>query len=66
VTLSAEFTDPRLVAAYDTLNVYEPGTQPDFYLELARESARARSSRWDPVQVRIDLNGVTLSAVRDD
>jgi ubiquinone/menaquinone biosynthesis C-methylase UbiE len=37
VTSSAEFTDPRLVAAYDTVNVYEPGTQPDFYLELARE-----------------------------
>ena len=37
VTSSAEFTDPRLVAAYDTLNVYEPGSQPDFYLELAQE-----------------------------
>ena len=37
MTSSAEFTDPRLVAAYDTLNVYEPDTQPDFYLELARE-----------------------------
>ncbi len=37
MALSAEFTDPRLVAAYDTLNVYEPGTQPDFYLGLAQE-----------------------------
>jgi SAM-dependent methyltransferase len=37
VALSAEFTDPRLVAVYDTLNPYSPGTQPDFYLELARE-----------------------------
>jgi ubiquinone/menaquinone biosynthesis C-methylase UbiE len=37
VTSSAEFTDPRLVAAYDTLNGYAPGTQPDFYLELAQE-----------------------------
>ena len=30
-----EFGDPRLVAIYDTLNSYEPGTQPDFYAELA-------------------------------
>ena len=37
MTLSAEFTDPRLVAAYDTLNAYRPGTQPDFYRGLARE-----------------------------
>ncbi|MBJ7599614.1 methyltransferase domain-containing protein [Candidatus Nephthysia bennettiae] len=37
VALSAEFTDPRLVAVYDTLNPYSPGTQPDFYLDLARE-----------------------------
>jgi SAM-dependent methyltransferase len=37
VPLSAEFTDPRLVAVYDTLNPYDPGTQPDFYLELAEE-----------------------------
>lgn len=35
--LSAEFTDPRLVAVYDTLNPYRPGTQPDFYLQAARE-----------------------------
>lgn len=33
--LSAEFTDPRLVAVYDTLNPYAPGTQPDFYLGVA-------------------------------
>ena len=37
MTSSEEFTDPRLVAAYDTLNVYAPGTQPDFYLGLAQE-----------------------------
>jgi ubiquinone/menaquinone biosynthesis C-methylase UbiE len=37
MALSAEFTDPRLVAAYDTLNTYAPGTQPDFYLKLAQE-----------------------------
>jgi len=37
VSLSAEFTDPRLVAVYDTLNPYEPGTQPAFYLGLAEE-----------------------------
>lgn len=35
--LSAEFTDPRLVAVYDALNPYEPGTQPEFYLRLAEE-----------------------------
>ena len=35
--LSAEFTDPRLVAVYDALNAYAPGTQPDFYLRTARE-----------------------------
>jgi SAM-dependent methyltransferase len=32
-----EFTDPRLVAVYDTVNAYDPGTQPDFYLGLADE-----------------------------
>ncbi len=37
-----EFTDPRLVAVYETVNAYEPGTQPDFYLGLATEAgARA-------------------------
>lgn len=35
--MSEEFDDPRLVAVYDTLNPYAPGTQPDFYLGLARE-----------------------------
>lgn len=35
--LSAEFTDPRLVAVYDTLNAYAPGTQPEFYLQVARD-----------------------------
>jgi SAM-dependent methyltransferase len=30
-----EFTDPRLVEIYETLNPYEPGTQPDFYAALA-------------------------------
>ncbi len=33
----AEFTDPRLVAIYETVNAYEPGTQPDFYASLASE-----------------------------
>jgi SAM-dependent methyltransferase len=33
-----EFADPRLVAAYDDLNPYEPGTQPDFYAALAAEN----------------------------
>jgi SAM-dependent methyltransferase len=37
VPLSPEFTDPRLVAVYDTLNAYAPGAQPDFYLRAARE-----------------------------
>ena len=32
-----EFTDPRQVAIYDAVNSYEPGTQPDFYLGVARE-----------------------------
>jgi SAM-dependent methyltransferase len=32
-----EFTDPRLVAVYETVNAYEPGTQPDFYSALAAE-----------------------------
>ena len=30
-----EFSDPRLVAAYDTLNPYEPDAQPGFYRALA-------------------------------
>ena len=33
----AEFTDPRLVAVYETLNPYAPDTQPRFYTELAAE-----------------------------
>jgi SAM-dependent methyltransferase len=37
VSLPAEFTDPRLVAVYDTLNPYQPGTQPSFYLGLAEQ-----------------------------
>jgi SAM-dependent methyltransferase len=32
-----EFEDPRLVAIYETVNAYAPGTQPDFYLALAEE-----------------------------
>ena len=32
---SAEFTDPRLVAAYDAINPYEPGTQPDYVAAVA-------------------------------
>ena len=37
----AEFTDPRLVAVYDTVNAYRPGTQPDFYAGLAAELGAA-------------------------
>ena len=37
VGLSAEFADARLVAVYDALNAYRPGTQPDFYVGLAAE-----------------------------
>ena len=32
-----EFSDPRLVAVYETLNDYELGTQPDFCREVATE-----------------------------
>jgi SAM-dependent methyltransferase len=35
--LLAEFSDPRLVAIYQTVNAYAPGTQPDFYSALAAE-----------------------------
>jgi SAM-dependent methyltransferase len=35
--LADEFTDPRLVAIYDTVNSYDPDTQPRFYSELASE-----------------------------
>jgi SAM-dependent methyltransferase len=37
----AEFTAPRLVAIYDTVNPYAPDTQPRFYRDLAAER-RAR------------------------
>jgi SAM-dependent methyltransferase len=37
VAPTSEFDEPRLVAVYDTLNGYSPGTQPDFYPELARD-----------------------------
>lgn len=37
----AEFNDPRLVAVYDTVNSYAPGTQPDMYRSLAREADAA-------------------------
>src|SRR5882757_8325883 len=33
--MTAEFTDPRLVAIYDTVNPYEPDAQPGFSLGLA-------------------------------
>ena len=33
----AEFSDPRLVAIYETVNAYDAGTQPQFYSELAAE-----------------------------
>lgn len=32
-----EFTDPRLVAIYETVNPYAPATQPHFYAQLAAE-----------------------------
>ena len=32
-----EFSDPRLVAVYESVNEYETGTQPDFCRELATE-----------------------------
>jgi SAM-dependent methyltransferase len=37
----AEFTDPRLVAVYDTVNAYGPDAQPRFYRELAAEVGAA-------------------------
>jgi SAM-dependent methyltransferase len=33
----AEFSDPRLVAIYDTVNPYAPNAQPGFYSRLAAE-----------------------------
>jgi SAM-dependent methyltransferase len=38
---SSEFTDARLVAAYDAINPYEPGTQPAFVAAVA-ERVHAR------------------------
>jgi len=35
--VSREFSDPRLVAVYETVNAYRPGTQPDFYSGVAAE-----------------------------
>jgi SAM-dependent methyltransferase len=32
-----EFIDPRIVAVYETINSYRPGTQPGFYSGLAAE-----------------------------
>lgn len=32
-----QFTHPGIVAAYDLMNGYDPGTQPDFYRNLARD-----------------------------
>ena len=32
----AEFSDPRLVAVYDTINTHDPAEQPRYYGELAR------------------------------
>jgi SAM-dependent methyltransferase len=32
-----EFSDPRQVVIYDSVNSYGPGTQPDFYLGVAEE-----------------------------
>jgi SAM-dependent methyltransferase len=37
----AEFTDPRLVAIYDTVNAYAADAQPRFYSELALEVGAA-------------------------
>jgi len=37
--LIGEFTDPRLVAIYDTVNAYAADAQPRFYSELAAELA---------------------------
>jgi len=37
VSSLVEFSHPRLVAVYDTVNPYEAGTQPDFMARLAAE-----------------------------
>jgi SAM-dependent methyltransferase len=39
---SAEFTDPRLVVAYDAINAYEPGTQPDYVAAVAARTGARR------------------------
>ena len=41
----AEFSDPRLVAIYDSVNAYGPGEQPDFYRGLATEIGAGHDSR---------------------
>lgn len=40
--LSEEFTQPRLVAAYDAINAYEPDAQPGFYRGSAAEVGARR------------------------
>jgi SAM-dependent methyltransferase len=40
--MMVEFSDPRLVAIYDTVNAYAPNAQPWFYSQLAAEN-RAKS-----------------------
>ena len=35
--MNGEFSDPRLVAVFETINSYDAGTQPDFYSGLATE-----------------------------
>lgn len=35
--MTAEFTDPRLLAVYDSVNPYEPDAQPGFYRRLAND-----------------------------
>jgi SAM-dependent methyltransferase len=35
--MDREFSDPRLVAVYDSVNAYEDNSQPQFYSQLARE-----------------------------
>jgi predicted RNA methylase len=37
----AEFTDPRLVAVYETINPYAADAQPGFYSQLAAELGAA-------------------------
>jgi SAM-dependent methyltransferase len=37
-----EFTDPRLVAIFDSVNAYEPDAQPGFYAALAAELGARR------------------------